>query len=49
MSFSGIRIIKSFVSEEKYNRFFEKALAQRFKTEMGVVKLNTFAANLWIY
>lgn len=24
MSFSGIRIVKAFVSEEKYNRFFDK-------------------------
>lgn len=39
-SFSGIRIVKSFVSEEKYNRFFDIALANRFKTEMSMVKLN---------
>jgi len=49
MSFSGIRIIKSFVSEEKYNRFFEKALAQRFKTEMGVVKLNALLQLIYGY
>ena len=40
MSFSGIRIVKAFVSEEKYKRFFDDALAKRFKTEMSVVKLN---------
>ncbi|MDD3632821.1 MAG: ABC transporter ATP-binding protein [Candidatus Cloacimonetes bacterium] len=49
MSFSGIRIIKAFVSEEKYNRFFDKALAQRFKTEMGVVKLNALLLLIYEY
>ncbi len=49
MSFSGIRIVKAFVSEEKYNRFFDKALAQRFKTEMGVVKLNALLQLIYGY
>lgn len=49
MSFSGIRIIKSFVSEDKYNRFFTKALADRFKTEMSVVKLNAVIHLIYEY
>jgi ATP-binding cassette subfamily B protein len=49
MSFSGIRIVKSFVSEEKYNRFFDTALAQRFKTEMSMVKLNAVLSLIWQY
>jgi len=49
MSFSGIRIVKAFVSEEKYNRFFDKALAQRFKTELGVVKLNALLQLIYGY
>lgn len=39
MSFSGARIIKAFASEKKYERFFSDALARRFETEMGVIKL----------
>jgi ABC-type multidrug transport system fused ATPase/permease subunit len=49
MSFSGIRIVKAFVSEEKYNRFFDSALARRFKTEMGVVKLNAVLHLIYEY
>lgn len=49
MSFSGIRIIKAFVSEEKYNRFFDLALAKRFKTEMSVVKLNAILHLIYGY
>ncbi|MDD2228775.1 MAG: ABC transporter ATP-binding protein [Candidatus Cloacimonetes bacterium] len=49
MSFSGIRIVKSFVSEEKYNRFFDTALALRFKTEMSMVKLNAILSLIWQY
>ncbi|MEN6444975.1 MAG: ABC transporter ATP-binding protein [Candidatus Cloacimonas sp.] len=49
MSFSGIRIVKSFVSEEKYNRFFDIALAKRFKTEMSMVKLNAILSLIWQY
>lgn len=49
MSFSGIRIIKAFVSEEKYNRFFDTALAKRFKTEMSVVKLNAILHLIYEY
>lgn len=49
MSFSGIRIVKSFVSEDKYNRFFDTALAHRFKTEMSMVKLNAILSLIWQY
>ncbi len=49
MSFSGIRIVKSFVSEEKYNRFFDNALARRFVTEMSMVKLNAILQLIWQY
>lgn len=49
MSFSGIRIIKAFVSEEKYNRFFEQALARRFKTEMSMIKLDAILQLIWEY
>ncbi len=49
MSFSGIRIVKAFVSEEKYNRFFDTALARRFKTEMSVVKLNAVLHLIYEY
>lgn len=49
MSFSGIRIVKAFVSEEKYNRFFDMALARRFKTEMSVVKLNAILHLIYEY
>jgi len=49
MSFSGIRIVKAFVSEEKYNRFFDIALARRFKTEMSMVKLNAVLHLIYEY
>ncbi|MBW6515042.1 MAG: ABC transporter ATP-binding protein/permease [Candidatus Cloacimonetes bacterium] len=41
MSFSGIKIIKAFVCEEKYKRFFDRALTNRYNTEMRLVTLNT--------
>lgn len=41
MSFSGVRILKAFASEKKYERFFSDALSRRFETEMGVIKLET--------
>ena len=49
LSFSGIRIVKAFVSEHKYNRFFEAALAKRFKTELSMVKLNSIMQMIWGY
>jgi ATP-binding cassette subfamily B protein len=41
MSFSGIKIIKAFDCEDKYNRFFEKALKHRYETEYTLIKLNS--------
>ncbi len=41
MSFSGVRIIKAFASEAKYERFFRDALSRRYATEMDVVRLDT--------
>lgn len=41
MSFSGIRIIKSFVSEAKYTRYFDLALDNRIKTELNLVRLQS--------
>ncbi len=49
MSFSGVRIIKSFVCEEKYQRFFNIALQKRFKTEMSVIKLNAVLGLIYQY
>lgn len=49
MTFSGIRIIKSFVCEDKYKRFFKNALDNRFKTEMKVVKVNTLLHLIYEY
>ncbi|MCX7026143.1 MAG: ABC transporter ATP-binding protein [Spirochaetes bacterium] len=41
MSFSGVRIIKAFAAEKKYERFFSEALGKRYSTEMGVVRMET--------
>ncbi|MDD3802923.1 MAG: ABC transporter ATP-binding protein [bacterium] len=41
MTFSGVKIIKAFVCEEKYRRFFKKTLDRKFDTQMDVVKLDT--------
>lgn len=49
MSFSGIKIIKAFVCEEKYKRFFDEALRHRFKTEMRLVTLNTRVRMIYEY
>jgi ATP-binding cassette, subfamily B, multidrug efflux pump len=49
LSFSGIRIIKSFVCEAQYNRFFRSALDNRFTTEMRLLKLNTFIHLIYEY
>lgn len=49
MSLSGVRIIKSFACEDKYERFFNIALDKRFDTEMGVVKLNTLLHLIYQY
>lgn len=39
LSFSGIKIIKAFDCEEKYNRFFDIALEERYNTEYSLIKL----------
>jgi ABC-type multidrug transport system fused ATPase/permease subunit len=39
LSFSGVRILKSFASEAKYDRFFDDVLEKRYETEMGVASL----------
>jgi ATP-binding cassette subfamily B protein len=39
LSFSGIKIIKAFDCEEKYNRFFDVALEERYNTEYSLIKL----------
>jgi ATP-binding cassette subfamily B protein len=49
MSFSGIRIIKSFVSEAKYTRFFNDALDSRIKTELSLVRLQSIQHLLFEY
>ncbi|MFA5498276.1 MAG: ABC transporter ATP-binding protein [Candidatus Cloacimonadia bacterium] len=49
MSFSGIKIIKAFASEEKYHRFFKQALNDRYHTEMNVVRLNTRVHMIYEY
>lgn len=49
MTFSGIKIIKSFVCEEKYKRFFSKALDNRFVTELKLVKINTILHLVYEY
>lgn len=49
MSFSGVRIIKAYASEKKYERFFADALSRRFGTEMGVAKLGTILDLIYRY
>lgn len=49
MSFSGVRVIKAFAGEEKYNSFFKEALARRFDTEMGVIRLETVMQLIYQY
>jgi len=41
MTFSGIKIIKSFVCEDKYKRFFTDALQNRYQTEFNLLKTGT--------
>ncbi|MEO0233882.1 MAG: ABC transporter ATP-binding protein [candidate division WOR-3 bacterium] len=49
MSFSGIKIIKSYNKESQYNRFFEKALNIRMKTEIDLIKLNSLINLVYEY
>jgi ABC-type multidrug transport system fused ATPase/permease subunit len=49
MSFSGIKIIKSYNKENQYNRFFEKALNIRMRTEIDLIKLNSLINLVYEY
>ena len=49
MSFSGVRIIKAYACEGKYERFFSEALDRRFGTEMAVAKLETAMQMIYMY
>jgi ATP-binding cassette subfamily B protein len=49
MSFSGVRIIKAYACEAKYERFFSDALGRRFGTEMAVAKLETVLQMIYMY
>ncbi|MEO0288543.1 MAG: ABC transporter ATP-binding protein [candidate division WOR-3 bacterium] len=49
MSFSGIKIIKSYNKESQYNRFFEKALNIRMRTEIDLIKLNSLINLVYEY
>ena len=49
MSFSGVRIIKAYSCERKYERFFSEALAKRFGTEMRVTRLGTLIDLIYMY
>ena len=49
MSFSGVRIIKAYASEAKYERFFSDALSRRFATEMDVARLGTVLQLIYQY
>jgi ATP-binding cassette subfamily B protein len=49
MSFSGVRIIKAYASERKYERFFQEALARRFGTEMALNRLGIVLMMIYQY
>ncbi len=49
MSFSGVRIIKSYACEDKYRRFFKDVLERRFGTEMAVAKLEVVLHLIYQY
>ncbi len=49
MSFSGVRIIKAYASEKKYERFFQEALGRRFGTEMDLARLGTLLMLIYQY
>lgn len=49
MSFSGVRIIKSYACESKYNRFFHEVLSRRWRTEMDVAKLEVILHLIYQY
>ena len=49
MSFSGVRIIKSYACEAKYSRFFRDVLGRRWNTEMDVAKLEVVLHLIYQY
>jgi ATP-binding cassette subfamily B protein len=49
MTFSGIKIIKSYVCEEKYKRFFNISLQHRYGTELKLVKIGTLLHLIYEY
>ncbi len=49
MSFSGVRIIKSYACEEKYGRFFSEVLGTRWNTEMAVARLEVVLHMIYQY
>jgi ATP-binding cassette subfamily B protein len=49
MAFSGIKIIKAYVCEHKYRRFFSTALDDRYKTEFKLVKTQTILHLIYEY
>jgi ATP-binding cassette subfamily B protein len=49
MSFSGVRIIKSYACEAKYSRFFRDVLSRRWRTEMDVAKLEVILHLIYQY
>jgi ATP-binding cassette, subfamily B, multidrug efflux pump len=49
MSFSGVRIIKAYACESKYQRFFSEVLDTRWKTEMGVARLEIVLRLIYQY
>jgi len=49
MSFSGVRIIKAYACESKYRRFFTDVLDTRWKTEMGVARLEIVLRMIYQY
>ncbi len=49
MSFSGVRIIKAYACENKYRRFFSDVLDIRWKTEMGVARLEIVLRMIYQY
>ncbi len=49
MSFSGVRIIKAYACEDKYRRFFQNVLEQRYGTELAVAKLEVVLHLIYQY
>ena len=49
MSFSGVRIIKAYASERKYERFFDEALKRRFGTEMDLSRVGAILQIIYMF